>query len=259
MTTPFHQANVGLQLYNNNVIDYPPHIHNDIEIIVMYEGNATADINGITYILNQGEVLIVFPNSVHSYKQNTPVKVGKFIFSPDLIPQLNDKLIYTTTDPIISQKVCEINGILDLSKEILSNYNNYSINTKNAYIYLLTSKILDNITINIKDKPNNATTRILEYVNKNFCLQLNLSDVANALFFSKSYISHIFSQKLKINFCDYINCLRIDKSLNLLLSTDKNVTEISYEVGFGSIRSFNRIFISKIGMSPKKFRSVNKA
>ena len=79
--------------------------------------------------------------------------------------------------------------------------------------------------------------------------------MAEDLHMSKYHISHLFSEKLNISFSTYISIIRIDAACELLEETDKKTSDISEEVGFGSIRSFNRAFMHLTGTSPLQYRS----
>lgn len=57
---------------------------------------------------------------------------------------------------------------------------------------------------------------------------------------------------------DYINRLRIDKSVFLLTNTNMNINEISYEVGFSYPRYFSTSFKQIKGMTPTRFKEENK-
>jgi len=41
----------------------------------------------------------------------------------------------------------------------------------------------------------------------------------------------------------------------MLLNTQMSVSEIEFEVGYGSISYFNRVFKEIVGITPQKFRS----
>ena len=66
------------------------------------------------------------------------------------------------------------------------------------------------------------------------------------------------NKRLKQNFNEYINNLRIAEACNLLRESDKKIADISEDVGFGTIRSFNRAFKLSIGVSPAEYRSNSK-
>lgn len=57
---------------------------------------------------------------------------------------------------------------------------------------------------------------------------------------------------------DYINRLRIEKSVFLLINTNMNINEISYEVGFSYPRYFSTFFKQIKGMTPTRFKEENK-
>ena len=57
---------------------------------------------------------------------------------------------------------------------------------------------------------------------------------------------------------DYINRIRIERSVHLLTTTDKSVNEISYEVGFSYPRYFSTSFKQVKGMTPTRFKEENK-
>lgn len=57
---------------------------------------------------------------------------------------------------------------------------------------------------------------------------------------------------------DYINRLRIEKSVFLLTNTNMNINEISYEVGFSYPRYFSTTFKQIKGMTPTRFKEENK-
>ena len=57
---------------------------------------------------------------------------------------------------------------------------------------------------------------------------------------------------------DYINRIRIERSVHLLTTTDLSINEISYEVGFSYPRYFSTSFKQVKGMTPTRFKEENK-
>jgi AraC-like DNA-binding protein len=60
--------------------------------------------------------------------------------------------------------------------------------------------------------------------------------------------------RIKINFCSYINILRVNEACSLLQQSDKSIIEIAEESGFSSLRTFNRAFLRHVGISPREYR-----
>ena len=57
---------------------------------------------------------------------------------------------------------------------------------------------------------------------------------------------------------DYINRIRIERSVYLLTNTNMSINEISYEVGFSYPRYFSTSFKQMKGMTPTRFKEENK-
>ena len=101
-----------------------------------------------------------------------------------------------------------------------------------------------------------AVRALVEYVGSHYRQPLNRTQIARALGYNESYISHLFSEALNTTAPEYINRLRIYDAQKLLLDTDRTVTQIVAELGFGSIRNFNRVFQQEAGMSPRAYRNA---
>ena len=102
--------------------------------------------------------------------------------------------------------------------------------------------------------------QVLQYISEHFTERLTLESIARELGISRSHLSHIFSQQLRINLRQYINTLRIDKARFLLRNPDLSVTEIAYMCGYENSRTFHRAFLSECGTQPSVYRlSVNNA
>ena len=95
---------------------------------------------------------------------------------------------------------------------------------------------------------------ILEFCSAHFTEEISLETVAASLHLSRCYISHLFSQTLKTTLPEYVHSLRLSDAARLLRQTDQNVTRIALDLGFGSLRNFNRVFLKQIGMTPTEYR-----
>lgn len=248
----FHEYHKEPKIIHNQKIRFEAHLHREVEIIVLFKGSATLSVGGKEFQMTVGDLLIVFPNTVHSYTSEENVDVGKFIFSPDTLPELRD--VFNTKYP----KYPIASGsdeLLSLSKEILLSFDSSSSIVKKAYLLLLTGKLLERCLVEDRDDYDGDTLNtILEYCRKNYRSRLTQSDVAAALHISESYLSHVFSAKMEINFCRYLNILRTGEACRLLTEGDKSITEIAYDCGFSSLRSFNRAFSDQMGTTPREYK-----
>ncbi len=251
----FHQYHTEPQIIHNRKICFEPHIHAEVEIIAVFKGSASLMANGVEYFVKEGDYIIIFPNIVHSYTLEKDIDVGKFIFSTTDMPDFN--FIFETKlpkSPVISSESVAGTTLPSLTREILECYGASSPPVKKAYLLLLMGKLMELCSPEDKKLLNNTVLRVFEYCESNYRRRLTLEEVANALFVSKSCISHIFSCRLKMNFCNYINLLRINEAAFLLRTKNMSITEIAGCTGFGSIRTFNRAFVKIMGVTPKEYK-----
>lgn len=96
--------------------------------------------------------------------------------------------------------------------------------------------------------------KILAYIDMHFLDHINLDTLSRELGISKFIISRIFSEQFHISFRDYINGQRVAFAHMLLLSTTHPVTDIAFDSGFNSLRSFYRVFKNEYGITPNEFR-----
>lgn len=251
-----HQYHTEPQIIHNQKICFATHLHDEVEIITLFRGSASLIADGLNYTLSAGDFVIIFPDVVHSYSLEKDVDVGKFIFSPDTVPDLNPILKNERPkSPVIKCEKVSKTNLSALAEEILLSYKSSSAPVQKAYLLLLTGKLLELCEFEeCKTPKDSIIIEIFDYCKQNFRSDITLADVANALFVSKSYISHIFCCKLKINFRSYINILRINEAASLMRQDSITVTDAAQRSGFGSIRTFNRAFFKHMGTTPKEYK-----
>jgi AraC-like DNA-binding protein len=82
----------------------------------------------------------------------------------------------------------------------------------------------------------------------------NRAKLAQILNISEHLLSKIINIEFKKSFSDIANQYRIREAKELLITTQTPVTSISFDVGFNSIASFNRVFKAATGKSPTEYR-----
>ncbi len=97
----------------------------------------------------------------------------------------------------------------------------------------------------------------VEYIEKNYQSQIALSDVATAVHLSVSRLAHVFKEQMGITVIDHLTKVRIEKAKHLLLFTDKNCTEIGFDVGYKTQSYFTKIFKESTSWTPKQFKKLN--
>lgn len=247
-------------IHNKRELYFPSHMHENIEILYVYEGTQHISINNINYKITAGDTAVIFPNIVHQYYKGNKKYADEILIICDtkiflnMFPDLTNSI---PKNPVIKKNIFNNEALFALN----------GINTekpfpiKLGFIYIIMTHILNNIEIeqNTEIYSDNITKKIIEYIAKNFTNPLTLDIIAKDLCVSKYYISHIFSDKIKMNFRNYIGLIRAEYASKLIRMTNDSLTEISDNSGFESQRTFNRIFRSVYGMSPRDYKyTINK-
>lgn len=82
----------------------------------------------------------------------------------------------------------------------------------------------------------------------------SLQMIADHFGMSLSNFSYYFKKTMGQNFKEYIDRLRIQKSIQLLRSTDETLESISQQVGYSNSSSFIRSFKKIVGTTPGQYR-----
>ena len=106
-----------------------------------------------------------------------------------------------------------------------------------------------------KEKSNNREVieKTVEYVKSNLTEDLSLERLAAEAKFTPTYFHKLFKASTGKPLRDYIEEQRIKKAVNLLISTDKTLTEIAYECGFSSQSYFSYAFKRKMKIPPREY------
>lgn len=98
------------------------------------------------------------------------------------------------------------------------------------------------------------TRRAKAYVEEHQADPLNLEEVSRALHVSTFYFCKMFKKATGLTFTDYLSRVRVERAKALLLDPHRRISEVAYEVGFGSLTHFNRVFRRLVGQSPTDYR-----
>ena len=232
-----------------------PHIHSHLELIYMEEGSCLATVDYQNFLMEKGDLFLSFPNQVHSYHDRSAVKGYLFIFSPDVCRDLKEifqKKI--PCSPIIRSSLLPL--ALHDHLEIIRSRNEsdtyYDKIAAKGYLLALLAELLPLMNLTGSPANHDSVKNVLAYCSENYTKPLTLEQAARELHLNKYYISHIFNERIKISFVDFINSLRVEHACTLL-EQGCNITEIAFSSGFSSIRTFNRVFAQNMNMAPRDY------
>jgi len=92
------------------------------------------------------------------------------------------------------------------------------------------------------------------FLNRQFVRPIDLAEAAEVARLSPRAFTRFFRRATGKTFTDYVNELRVGRACQLMLQSDKNISTIAYDAGFGNLSNFNRRFIRIKGVNPRHFR-----
>lgn len=233
---------------------YPLHLHKNVEITMVLSGKINISINGQDYVLSEGDMAIIFSNQPHSYKTIEKNQILLIFFDATFPGDFTGELFNHVPDNPVIPKHQMLPGLLTTL------YTLYKEQCDNRLLKAYTSVVLGHALplllmkkVDYK-KEIDLIPKILAYIDIHFLDHIDLDTLSKELGISKFIISRIFSEQFHISFRDYINGQRAAFAHMLLLSTTHPVTDIAFDSGFNSLRSFYRVFKKEYGITPNEFR-----
>jgi AraC-like DNA-binding protein len=100
---------------------------------------------------------------------------------------------------------------------------------------------------------------IVDYITENSANQFSMAELSRRVGMSESQFSRYFRRATGNTFTDFVNRLRVTRACQLLMETDRYITNVCYDAGFNNVANFNRRFLEIKGMTPKEFRKQGEA
>lgn len=101
-----------------------------------------------------------------------------------------------------------------------------------------------------------SVERAIAFMRDHLDEPLDLDALAKVAFVSKFHLVRIFESVTGTTPHNFLACLRIERAKNLLLTTDRGVAEICFDVGYSSLGSFSDGFKGAVGVCPSRFRAL---
>lgn len=256
------KKNSGISLGVRTLYTCLPHLHSHIEAGMLLSGSTELTVDGRTFPVEAGDAFLIFPNRIHSYTDRGDVLGFLLICDPaDVSPfadvfrrsRLSDPVLHPADGGHALAEAFDKAVMMASSPEGTP----FAIEAAKSYASAAVAELFacDPVLSPADSSDPDAIQRILLYCDTHYTEELTLELLEERLGYSKYYISHIFSDNIKIGFCRYLRGLRISAAKRLLRHTDKSMTEIAYEAGFATIRSFNRQFLAETGQTPTEYAS----
>ena len=97
--------------------------------------------------------------------------------------------------------------------------------------------------------------RVKDFVEHNYSDDVDLRRAAQVAGLEMKYFSTFFHRRTGMCFRDWLAGLRVARAKKMIEVRDFSITEIAHSVGFQDLRTFERAFKRRVGMTPRAFKN----
>jgi AraC-like DNA-binding protein len=254
------------------------HSHPELELVLIIEGFGKRIIGNKVEAFGPGDMVFMGSNLSHVwlsdqafheegsmlqskaivvyFNPKTLVKVfdsvKEFQSIRDMIQQSSKGIrIYGETRDIIADKLIELSTKTGYEKVVglLGIMNLIAVSSDKYFID-------DDKTVHHDDLRPDKLIEVINYIKENLSKQITLSQVAHIAGMTEQSFCRFFKKRTKKNYSQYLNDLRVTRAKELLIQTDRPISDIAYLCGYNSDSHFCRIFKEHVGKSPFKYKAV---
>ena len=132
------------------------------------------------------------------------------------------------------------------------------IDRRNMEVIGLIGMLRDYTRLSETVKPLHEMRRVIAYILREYSSGIRTEDLAKMVYLSVSQFNRRFKQMFSMSPNIFIQRVRIDSAMRLLIESDYSITKIAHECGFYDSSSFASRFRKRTGMSPRDYRKHHK-
>lgn len=248
------------------------HRHDFFEIFLVASGSVYHHINAQSVLLSRGALVFIRPDDRHYYQPNADqnCELINLAFLRSTFHALSDYLGLTVREdlllgpalpPTVTLTITEATQVAAGLKEWGRLMYQDRGRSRLALRALLAQIVSSVFITRVEEYSENAPGWLVE-----LCQAMqqtaHIVEGRDALLRlagrSPEHIGRVFKTYLGVTPSQYVSNLRLDYASELLLHTDRSVTEICYEVGFENLSYFYQCFRERWGCPPLEFRRTNR-
>ena len=255
------------------------HVHEMVEILYGIDGDFTVTLNGETFFLDKGDLILFRSNSIHYVKANEKEHNSYYVIkcAPALLfsvartkEEIKALFFYTVTRENsvclfedINKKIPEIDGLIQRLKresDLREAFSGSLIRSYTIELLILLFRISEKTIENEVKITSSTAERIYDsllYISHSYGEDITADNMAKRLSMSAGYFSRSFKEVTGKSFKDYLNSVRLSHAERELIRTDRSVSEISLECGYQTAAYFISVYKKYKGVTPGEARKIH--
>lgn len=258
-------APVAISSTTTHELTYP-HIHNEIELLLIVEGTARIKIAHSLYDAKPGDMFVVNPLEIHSVEpcRDVPYVHRCICFDCSLIIDRKLAADLQTGYGAIPNRFCGDASVTARLRSLFENlFEAVEANPKTllydcgAYICLLFSHLVGQNLLTEKhqgSKSKNFYYRVITYLAEHYPEPITSAEAADALFYTQSYFCRAFKKCFGVRFSEYLNTYRLLAAKEKLHTENVKIADVAMTCGFSSAAYFTKCFKKSFGTTPLAYR-----
>lgn len=239
------------------------HWHVEIELVYVVEGTCNIQIEDKAYLVPQNEMILVNSGKKHSMMTEVGTLVCKIHFPyHSICNYIHEDYIYLKCNSVLENEY-KYKLLKEYVRELLLAYikEEQSIFLQFSTEYKILDYLLENFRVDLAKKKvdnqywqNQRLSLILNYIYANYDTTISLTEIAERLYMTPSYISRFFKKSTGESFVQYVRRIRIQRVVEELINTQASVSRIAVNNGFSSPSAMNKDFKEIYGITPTDYR-----
>lgn len=263
------------------------HWHEEAELTLITKGRCLYQIDLIDYEVKEGDLLFIPPLLLHSIsrgdvKTDERMEIGRenngneeaasvtYVFHMNFLGGNSTDICSTRyLTPIMNREVtmpclitqshpayASLRKIFDQANTLYDGApDGYELALKALFlqaVFLLLQYSEKNTSSNIGSS-SDKLKHVLDYIELHYEESISISELAKLCFFSDYHFMRFFKKHMNMTCVEYINNLRLEKSVELFEQGNTSILDVSLSVGFHNLSYFHRAFKKKYHMTPLEF------
>lgn len=253
-------------------VDYPPgcsdidHTHDHFQSIIVLSGEFRMSSKGADeIILMPGEMIIIPPGKVHSWRSEKKCKTMQLISSPMLMEDYGElSMLWGDVNANWRKVSTNINIIKRIYSKLMSECNACRP-ADSTMVHLCLIELLciafrafcvESNMVSIKGNGKIVLRNALSYIHSNYRKKITLKELAKNSFLGESRFSQVFRKYTGHSPVNYIIQYRLEKAKTLLAYSHMSVSQVAEHLGFESLHYFSRLFKKHYAHTPSSVRDA---
>lgn len=255
--------------------DYPvvtTHWHEEAELTLITKGSCLYQIDLIDYEIKEGDILFVPPLFLHSISLGASEEIisETYVFhlnflggnSTDicstryLVPMMKQEFVIpcliTPEHPIYESLLTIFHRLAVMYDEAVMGYELSIKSLLLQAVFLLLQYSQKTASPDI-GTPSDKLRNVLDYIEIHLSESISVSELAKLCYFSDYHFMRFFKKHMNMTCVEYINNMRLEKSVELFEQGNHSILDVSLSVGFHNLSYFHRAFKKKYHMTPLSF------